>query len=180
MTSYIQKILVYRSICFVLYFIWFFAYYMWYQGPYIAEGLSSALVIISDGKSLSELHKLFYKIPSWGGEKGLNQAIFYMKKLTTQYFFIIYVFELAKARELINIMVPKGFRNVDDYEFAVLFNGVLIIVKFFIGVLLFRYFVIPNPIPLAFLTCVIIYTLIINGIFFFGMRSNEELNLSQD
>ena len=173
MTSYIQRILIYRAICFALCFIGFCIYYLWYLG--VPQYLSSALVIISDGRPLSELYKLFDVIPAWGGEDALNGTISYMQKLTMQYFFIIYAFEVVKGKELVNILVPKGFENVDDYEFYVLFTRALIIIKFFIGMLLFRYIVIPLPIPLGFITCVVIYTLIVNGIFYAGLKSNEKV-----
>ena len=99
----------------------------WVNTVMTSEYFSHAFVIMSDGKSLSEYYKLFDRIPSFGGEYGLNSTISYMKNILTLYFIVIYATEAI-------------WKERRDHVFG----------KIFIGIVLFRFIIIPNPMPLNF------------------------------
>ena len=139
MNSYIKNILLARILGFIFCGIGFYIYMNTITFP--SEYLAHAFVIMSDSQTLSEYYKLFDKIPLFGGEYGFNSTVFYMQNIVTLYFIVIYGTEAI-------------WKENRDYVFG----------KIFIGIALFRFAIIPNSIPLSFITCVIIYTLLINGI----------------
>ena len=144
MKSYIKDIFLARILGVIILFVGFWIYGSlnnWLSPVINSEYLFHAIVIMSDGKSLSEYYKLYDIMPSFGGEYGLNSTISYMKNILTLYFIVIYATEAI-------------WKERRDHLFG----------KIFVGIVLFRFIIIPNPMPLNFMTCIIIYTLLINGV----------------
>ena len=88
MNSFIKNIFLARILGVIILFVGFWIYMSlnnWVNKVMTSEYFSHAFVIMSDGKSLSEYYKLFDRIPSFGGEYGLNSTISYMKNILYHY-----------------------------------------------------------------------------------------------
>jgi len=149
MNSYIKNILLTRILGFIFLGVGF---YIYLSNTILTERyLAYAFSIMSDSKTLSYQYNLFDRIPEFGGEYGLSSTIFYMQNIVTLYFIAIYGVEAI-------------WKENRDY----------ILGKLFIGIVLFRFAIIPNFIPLSFIMCVIIYTLLVNGITYALKNYDEE------